>query len=91
MDVRLQQITECIINHSVALYAVGVRKCGGNYHDVEVPFAVPRTLVTCVQMTLVLDLQFIGTKRVDKAPANEFLAVGAHGSTRLNGLTVTDS
>jgi hypothetical protein len=54
MDVGLQELGQCIINHAMPFEAACPHKLLRNDHQVEVPFAVPRASVTGMQMTLVL-------------------------------------
>ena len=52
-------------------------------------FAVPGPFMACVQVALVLDQQFRCGKLSLELMANQLQPIPAHGSTFLNGFTVT--
>ncbi len=69
-----------------AVFAV---KCERHDRNVKMALAVLGTLVTRVQLTLILNEKIGGMECIFQALADLLFPIGRQGSTRLNGLTTT--
>ncbi len=85
----MHQVAEGVEDHPVTRNPGLTRETIGDDRYREVSAAVLRPGVACVQMTLVLneDLFRLETRGQDRF--DSVSAVAAHGSTFLNGLTLT--
>jgi len=58
MNVCSQQLLQCVVNEPVALQAAQTAKRLRYDSDIEMAATVPRSFVTGMQMTLILDQEF---------------------------------
>jgi len=89
MNIGLYQLTERLVNHSVAIESPLAGKTFGDYGHVKMAPTVGSPLMTRVQMALILYQQILRRESRFKAVVNPFLTVGFQGKTGLKGLMVT--
>ena len=89
VDFSLEQVRKGLMHHPMTLYPAAPRKRGRDNPDLEMSFTVPRTSMPGMQVALVLDQQIDRGERVCEGRLDPVDAIAVHGSTNLNGLTVT--
>src|SRR5690554_2444492 len=89
VNIRLHEIAERLIDHSMALEGVGARKALRHDPDLEVPASVPGSGMADVQVALVDDVQLFRQERRLQARTNGGDSVAAHGRTCRTGLIRT--
>ena len=89
MNIRLHELAECFVHHSVALK--GVRSLKSFRHDthLEMPATVPGPRVAGMQVALVGDGQFLGGKGRFEARSDLSDSFCIHGRVLITGLTST--
>ncbi len=89
MNVSVHQVAKGGINHAMALNPATVQKRVGDNSDVKMPTPVLRPGVPGMQMSLIFDKQVRWFECAVQERLNLFYPFTFHGSTQLNGLTVT--
>lgn len=89
MNVSVHQVAKGSINHAMALNPATVQKCVGDNGDVKMPTPVLRAGVPGMQMSLIFDKQVRWFECAVQERLNLSYPFTFHGSTQLNGLTVT--
>jgi len=89
VNISLHHVLQRLEHHAMAPNSALSRKGIGNDPDLEVSFSIPRTCVACMQVTLILDQNLSGRKRILEKALYATFAVSCHGNTSLNGLTTT--
>ena len=94
--IDLQGVNFCLhhrpqgrVNKPVALDSASLGECVGDDRHLEMAQTVAGASVSFVQVTLIFHLQVGRRKRGLESVPNLLYTVRAHGSTNLNGLTVT--
>ena len=89
MNVGCHELSQCRVDHPVAVDPTTASKGIGNDDHFEVSTAILGSLVTGMQVTLVFDKQLVGCESVGQNCLYHGGPLAGHGKTRLNGLTVT--
>jgi hypothetical protein len=89
VDIGLEQVCKGLMNHPMTLNSATPRKRRRHNPDREMPLPIPRTGVAGMQVALILDQQVDGRKRSRESCLDPVDTLATHGSTSLNGLTVT--
>ena len=89
MNIGLHHVMERLEYHTVALDSARASKGVRHNSDLEMPSAVPGTRMARVQVTLILDQDFVGRERPLENLLNALSSVDRHGNTSLNGFTMT--
>jgi hypothetical protein len=89
VNFRLHHGAQRLENHAVALQRRFTLKRFGYDPDIEVTTAGAGTFVPGMQMTLVLNEEFIGSEFFGELRFDGSNSPGCHGSTGMKGLTVT--
>ena len=89
MNVGLHQAPERVVHHAMPLEQPAPIESIGDDPDLEMTAAVPGARVAGMQVTLVFD-EYLARRKCGGQPGLDVVnAIAAHGSTGLNGLTVT--
>ena len=87
VNIGLHHAAQRVEDHAMAgeRRFAGEGGCDDRY--VEMPTAVSRTFMPCVQVALVLDEQVLRRERLGEQGLDTCDTVCGHGNTRLKGLT----
>ena len=89
VNVGFDICAERFVNHSMSGDTAATIESIRHDPDVKVPLAFFRSGMSRMQMTLVFDQEFDGRKRRPQQTVDFRNPFGSHGSTILNGFTVT--